>query len=114
MDVRQVFPKAWFRRGNSQGLPTSSIVNKTPLSYRATMDMMGAPSSYLPTLVAASDKRPEWFDDVVATHLIDPETLRESDYKRFYTDRSRQLQDLVHSAMGKRTMLRDLPEGDTR
>ncbi|MFJ8764555.1 GmrSD restriction endonuclease domain-containing protein [Streptomyces clavifer] len=114
VDVRQVFPKAWFRRGNSQGLPTSSIVNKTPLSYRATMDMMGAPSSYLPTLVAASDKRPEWFDDVVATHLIDPETLRESDYKRFYTDRSRQLQDLVHSAMGKRTMLRDLPEGDTR
>ncbi|MFJ4691100.1 DUF262 domain-containing protein [Streptomyces sp. NPDC088766] len=114
VDVRQIFPKAWFRRGNSQGLPTSSIVNKTPLSYRATMDMMGAPSSYLSTLIAASDMRPEWFDDVVATHLIDPETLRESDYKRFYTDRSRQLQDLVQSAMGKRTMLRDLSEGDVR
>jgi hypothetical protein len=114
VDVRQIFPKAWFRRGNSQGLPTSSIVNKTPLSYRATMDMMGAPSSYLSTLIAASDMRPEWFDDVIATHLIDPETLRESDYKRFYTDRSRQLQDLVQSAMGKRTMLRDLSEGDAR
>ncbi|MGW0288915.1 GmrSD restriction endonuclease domain-containing protein [Streptomyces tuirus] len=114
VDVRQIFPKAWFRRGNSQGLPTNSIVNKTPLSYRATMDMMGAPSSYLPTLVAASDKRPEWFDDVIATHLIDPESLRESDYKRFYTDRSRQLQDLVQSAMGKRTMLRDPSEGDAR
>ncbi|MFF8650550.1 DUF262 domain-containing protein [Streptomyces griseoluteus] len=114
VDVRQIFPKAWFRRGNSQGLPTSSIVNKTPLSYRATMDMMGAPSSYLPTLVAASDKRPEWFDDVIATHLVDPEALRESDYKRFYTDRSRQLQDLVQSAMGKRTMLRDSSEGDAR
>lgn len=114
VDVRQVFPKAWFRRGNSQGLPTGSIVNKTPLSHRATMDMMGAPSSYLPTLVASSDKRPEWFDDVVATHLIDPETLRESDYKRFYTDRSRQLLDLVQSAMGKPTMLRDVSEGDAR
>ncbi|MGX5187418.1 GmrSD restriction endonuclease domain-containing protein [Streptomyces avermitilis] len=114
VDVRQIFPKAWFRRGNSQGLPTSSIVNKTPLSYRATMDMMGAPSSYLSTLIAASDMRPEWFDDVVATHLIDPEALRESDYERFYTDRSRQLQELVQSAMGKRTMLRDLSEGDAR
>ena len=31
--------------------------------------------------------------------------------ERFYRDRSKQLQDLVHSAMGKRTMLRDLPEG---
>ncbi|UOB08694.1 DUF262 domain-containing protein [Streptomyces sp. HP-A2021] len=114
VDVRQIFPKAWFRRGNSQGLPTNSIVNKTPLSYRATMDMVGAPSSYLSTLVAASDMRPEWFDDVVATHLIDPETLRESDYKRFYTNRSLHLQDLVQSAMGKRTMLRDLAEGDAR
>ncbi|MGW1705039.1 GmrSD restriction endonuclease domain-containing protein [Streptomyces sp. NPDC002206] len=114
VDVRQIFPKAWFRRGNSQGLPTNSIVNKTPLSYRATMDMLGAPSSYISTLIAASDMRPEWFDDVVATHLIDPESLRESDYKRFYTDRSRQLQDLVQSAMGKRTMLRDPSEGEAR
>ncbi|MFI5640453.1 DUF262 domain-containing protein [Streptomyces goshikiensis] len=114
VDVRQIFPKAWFRRGNSQGLPMNSIVNKTPLSYRATMDMMGAPSSYLSTLIAACDLRPEWFDDVLVTHLIDPEALRESDYKRFYTDRSRQLQDLVQSAMGKPIMLRDLPEGDAR
>lgn len=114
VDVRQIFPKAWFRRGNSQDLPTNSIVNKTPLSYRATMDMMGAPSSYLPTLIAACDMRPEWFDDVVATHLIDPEALRESDYKRFYTDRSRQLQELVQRAMGKPTMLRDPSEGNAR
>lgn len=114
VDVRQIFPKAWFRRGNSDGLPTSSIVNKTPLSYRASMDMTGAPSSYLSTMIAASDMRPEWFDDVLTTHLIDPEALRESDYERFYRDRSKQLQDLVHSAMGKRTMLRDLPEDDAR
>lgn len=114
VDVRQIFPKTWFRRGNSEGLPTSSIVNKTPLSYRAAMDMTGAPSSYLSTMVAASDMRPEWFDDVLSTHLIDPDALRENDYGRFYRDRSKQLQELVHSAMGKRTMLRDLPEGNLR
>ncbi|MCX5057539.1 MULTISPECIES: DUF262 domain-containing protein [unclassified Streptomyces] len=114
VDVRQVFPKTWFRRGNSEGLPTNSIVNKTPLSYRAAMDMTGAPASYVSTMVAASDMRPEWFDDVLATHLIDPEALRDNDYERFYNDRSKQLQDLVHAAMGKRTMLRDLAEGDAR
>jgi hypothetical protein len=114
VDIRQIFPKTWFRRGDSHGLPTSSIVNKTPLSYRAAMDMTGAPSSYLSTMIAASDMRPEWFDDVLTTHLIDPGALRENDYERFYRDRSKQLQDLVHSAMGKRTMLRDLPEGDVR
>ncbi len=84
------------------------------MSYRAAMDMTGAPASYISTMVAASDMRPEWFDDVVATHLIDPEALRDNDYERFYRDRSRQLQDLVHAAMGKRTMLRDLAEGDAR
>jgi hypothetical protein len=114
VDVCQIFPKTWFRRGDSNGLPTNSIVNKTPLSYRAAMDMTGAPSSYLSTMIAASDMRPEWFDDVLSTHLIDPDALRENDYERFYRDRSKQLQDLVHSAMGKRTMLRDLPEGDVR
>ncbi|HCA87289.1 MAG TPA: hypothetical protein DEQ61_18490 [Streptomyces sp.] len=112
--VRQIFPKTWFRQGNSQGLPTGSIVNKTPLSYRAAMDMTGAPSSYLSTMIAASDMRPEWFDDVLSTHLIDPDALRGNDYERFYRDRSKQLQDLVHSAMGKKTMLRDLPEADVR
>ncbi|MFJ8695767.1 GmrSD restriction endonuclease domain-containing protein [Streptomyces roseolilacinus] len=114
VDVRQVFPAAWFRRGDSHGLPTNSIVNKTPLSYRAAAGMTGAPSSYLSTMIAASDMRPEWFDDVLSTHLIDPDALRENDYERFYRDRSKQLQELVHSAMGKRTMLRDLPEGDVR
>ncbi|WP_314224098.1 GmrSD restriction endonuclease domain-containing protein [Streptomyces zaehneri] len=114
VDVRQIFPKTWFRRGNSQDLPTNSIVNKTPLSYRAALDMTGAPASYLSTMVAASDMRPEWFDDVLATHLIDAEALRDNDYERFYNDRSKQLQDLVHAAMGKRTMLRDLAEGDAR
>ncbi|MFF4399081.1 DUF262 domain-containing protein [Streptomyces sp. NPDC001480] len=114
VDLRQIFHKAWLKRGNSQGLPTNSIVNKTPLSYRAAMDMTGAPASYLSTMVAASDMRPEWFDDVLATHLIDPEALRDNDYERFYNDRSKQLQDLVHAAMGKKTMLRDLPEGDAR
>ncbi|WP_405915414.1 DUF262 domain-containing protein [Streptomyces sp. NBC_00728] len=114
VDVRQIFHKAWLRKGNSQDLPTNSIVNKTPLSYRAAMDMTGAPASYLSTMVAASDMRPEWFDDVLATHLIDPEALRDNDYERFYNDRSKQLQDLVHDAMGKKTMLRDLPEGDAR
>lgn len=114
VDVRQIFPKSWAQRANGQSRPTNSIVNKTPLSYRAAQDMTGAPGSYLPSLVAASDMRPEWFDDVIATHLIDPDALRSNDYERFYADRSKQLQDLVHAAMGKRTMHRDATGDDRR
>ncbi|MEV6012291.1 DUF262 domain-containing protein [Streptomyces sp. NPDC051976] len=114
VDVRQIFPKSWAQRANGQSRPTNSIVNKTPLSYRAAQDMTGAPGSYLPSLVAASDMRPEWFDDVITTHLIDPDALRSNDYERFYADRSKQLQDLVHAAMGKRTMHRDATGDDRR
>ncbi|MFG2305456.1 DUF262 domain-containing protein [Actinacidiphila glaucinigra] len=114
VDIRQIFPKGSVRSDSGRTYPTNSIVNKTPLSYRAAQNMAGSPASYLSALAAASDMRPEWFDDVIATHLIDPEALRSNDYERFYLDRSRQLQDLVHSAMGKRTMHRDAMGDDRR
>ncbi|ROR38149.1 GmrSD restriction endonuclease domain-containing protein [Kitasatospora cineracea] len=110
--VRQIFPKGWVSKTRGQTYPTNSIVNKTPLSYRASQAMTGPPATYLPSLVAASDMRPEWFDDVIATHLIDPDALRNNDYERFYIDRSKQLVDLVQTAMGKRTALRGLVDGD--
>ncbi|WP_327066319.1 GmrSD restriction endonuclease domain-containing protein [Kitasatospora sp. NBC_01302] len=110
--VRQIFPKAWIAKQYGQELPANSIVNKTPLSLRAAQDMAGPPASYLTSLVAASDMRPEWFDDVIATHLIDPDALHSNDYERFYHDRSRQLVELVQGAMGKRTALRGLADGD--
>ncbi|MFV2117820.1 hypothetical protein ACE14D_04980 [Streptomyces sp. Act-28] len=39
------------------------------MSYRAAAGMTGAPSSYPSTMIATSDMRPEWFDDVPSTHL---------------------------------------------
>ncbi|MFE2912583.1 GmrSD restriction endonuclease domain-containing protein [Kitasatospora indigofera] len=112
VDVRQIFPKSWIDKRHGKDFPANSIVNKTPLSLRASQDMTGPPGSYLPSLIAASDMRLEWFDDVVATHLISPDTLHENDYERFYTDRTRQLVDLVQSAMGKRTALRGVVDAE--
>ncbi|MFE3500927.1 DUF262 domain-containing protein [Kitasatospora sp. NPDC059160] len=109
--VRQIFPKAWIDKEYGSTFPANSIVNKTPLSFRAAQGMSGPPASYLASLVSASDMRPEWFDDVIATHLIDPDALHHNDYERFYLDRSRQLVALVQSAMGKRTALRGAADG---
>ncbi|MFF7456804.1 DUF262 domain-containing protein [Kitasatospora sp. NPDC008115] len=111
VDVRQIFPKTWINKEYGQKFPAGSIVNKTPLSYRAAQGISGSPAAYLPSLVSASDMRPEWFDDVIATHLIDPETLHANDYERFYLNRSRQLVELVQGAMGKRTALRGAANG---
>jgi hypothetical protein len=107
VDVRQIFPKSWFARSRSTDRRANSIVNKTPLSYRASRSMTNSPASYLKVLAAESGIRPEWLDDAVATHLVDPQTLHDDDFEAFYADRSRQLLELVNSAMGKRSVFRD-------
>ncbi|WP_328775749.1 DUF262 domain-containing protein [Streptomyces goshikiensis] len=112
VDVRHIFPRAWVRRqyNGSKTPPANSIVNKTPLSLRAAQGLTGAPGAYLDSLAAASDMRREWFDDVIATHLIDPYLLRKNDYEAFYAARAKQLEDMVYTAMGKRTILRDMTD----
>lgn len=108
VDVRQIFPKGWIaKNASAQSAKANSIVNKTPLSFRASRSLVGSPAVYLKSLTLESGMRPEWFDDVLATHLIDPSALHEADFERFYENRARQLLDLVKSAMGKRTVFRD-------
>jgi len=107
VDIRQVFPKSWFARHRRNDKRASSIVNKTPLSYRASRSMTGSPSGYLRVLARESGTRYEWFDDVVTTHLIDPVALQNDDFDGFYADRSARLLGLVNEAMGKRTVFRD-------
>nr|WTB33689.1 DUF262 domain-containing protein [Streptomyces sp. NBC_00830] len=111
VDVRLIFPKAWIaKNAPARTLHATSIVNKTPLSLRASKSMSGPPSAYLKTLSLESGMRPEWFEDVVATHLVDVSALHEGDFMRFYENRAKQLLELVMAAMGKRTVFRDATE----
>ncbi|MBF6541485.1 GmrSD restriction endonuclease domain-containing protein [Nocardia brasiliensis] len=107
VDLRQIFPKNRGGRQQGSGPRLNSIVNKTPLSYRASRSLVGSPKSYVPVLASESGVRGEWFDDVIATHLIDPIALRDADFTAFYADRSKQLLQLVDDAMGKRSVHRD-------
>ncbi|UNS98181.1 DUF262 domain-containing protein [Streptomyces tubbatahanensis] len=107
VDVQQVFPKKWVEHeAPGSGSWADSIVNKTPLSLRASKGVVGSPASYVPALALDAGMRPEWFDDVLATHLIEPATLHEADFEKFYADRARQLLEMVREAMGKRTVSR--------
>ncbi len=108
VNVRHIFPKGWFVK-NPVDRPSRmhSIVNKTPLSLRAARSVSGSPHMYLKSLSLESGMRPEWFDDVIGTHLIDVPTLRAGAFDKFYDDRARKLRELVMSAMGKPTVSRD-------
>lgn len=111
VDVRLIFPKTWIAKNEPTWAKyATSIVNKTPISLRASKSMSGPPGAYLKTLSLESGMRNEWFEDVVATHLVDVDALKESDFVRFYENRAKQLRDLVRAAMGKRTVFRDATE----
>ena len=101
VDIRQIFPKNWFARNRSANDPhMASIVNKTMLSYRASRSMTGAPSMYIRVMAKESGYPEAWFDDVLASHQIDPEALAADDFDAFYRLRSEALLQLVEQAMG--------------
>ncbi|MFE2635171.1 DUF262 domain-containing protein [Streptomyces scopuliridis] len=102
IDIRQVFPKAWFTRHSADDARMASIVNKAPLSYQASQTIgANSPSVYLAALEKASGISSDWLDDVVGTHHIDPGTLRADDFGAFYADRTQRLLGLVERAMSK-------------
>ncbi|MER7025170.1 MULTISPECIES: GmrSD restriction endonuclease domain-containing protein [Streptomyces] len=102
VDIRQVFPKAWFEQNGADSSRMSSIINKTPLSYRAWQAMgASAPSEYLTSFERHTGSPGDWFNDIVGTHLIDAKMLRADDFEGFYRDRTARLLELVEREMGK-------------
>jgi len=102
VDIRQVFPRAQMERGSIDSGRVSSIVNKTPLSHRAQQTIgSNKPSIYLHAFERETGTPPDWFNDIVGTHLIDAKTLRADDFEVFYRDRTERLLGLVELEMGK-------------
>ncbi|MEU6554622.1 DUF262 domain-containing protein [Streptomyces sp. NPDC046915] len=113
VDIRQVFPKTWFEHNGVNGLRMTSIVNKTPLSYRAQQTMgTSTPSAYLQSFERHTGSPGDWFDDIVGTHLIDPKPLRADDFEAFYRDRTARLLELVEREMGKAAVREGAGDGD--
>ena len=102
VNIALVFPKGWFGKDKEKGARLDSIVNKTLVTSR-TNRIMGSlrPSDYMAKLENETGLPPNWFDDVIATHLIDPKSLRADDFEAFYAARSAALLRLIQDAMGR-------------
>lgn len=102
IDIHHIFPQKWCR---DQGLDKSrfdSIINKTPLSKLSNTTIGGvAPSVYLHRIQEHCKLSPEVLDDILRSHLIEPEFLRADDFEGFYHARQEALAALVEGATGK-------------
>ena len=104
LDIHHIFPQEWCRTQGIDRTVFDSIVNKTPISYKANR-MIGkkAPSAYLEAIQKHKQVQigDEDMDAILTSHWIDPKSLRENDFEVFMAKRSRALLDLVEGAMGK-------------
>ena len=104
LDIHHIFPRSWCESQRIGEDQYDSILNKTPISYKANRKIGGdAPSRYLPKLqnetqVALNDSE---MDVLLASHALAPDLLRQDAFNDFIEDRRRRLSRLVEGAMGK-------------
>ena len=108
LDIHHIFPRAWC---DAQGISPrvyDSIINKTPISYKANRMIGGdAPSHYLARLQGHEQVQldDEAMNALLEGHRIPAETLRADDFEAFYQQRKRRLLEIIEKAMGKKPLL---------
>jgi len=104
LDIHHIFPKAWCEANNISEKRYNSVLNKTPISYKANRMIGGkAPSDYLKQLqqhasVGLDDAQ---MDAILATHCLDPLPLRSNDFDGFIEARKQLLIERISAVMGK-------------
>ena len=115
LDIHHIFPRAWCDHKGIAKQRYDTIVNKTPISYKANRMIGGsAPSVYLQKL---QDHTQVQFgsvemDEILASHCIPPEQLRKDDFDSFYSERKQALLKLISTAMGKQVLSEGLESQD--
>ncbi len=107
LDIHHIFPRDWCLKRGIERNQYDSILNKTPISYKANRKVGGeAPSRYLLRIqrekqVALNDTE---MDELLCSHALAPHLLRKDAFDDFVEDRRRRLSRLVEVAMGKQVV----------
>ena len=102
IDIHHIFPKKWCLSQGIKPAVFDSIVNKSPLFKRSNITISGyAPSVYLKKIEQEQGISASALDDILRSHLIDPQHLRNDDFDAFMAARTAALTELIAGAMGK-------------
>jgi hypothetical protein len=109
IDIHHIFPQDWCASNGIDRSRCDCVVNKTPLSAKTNRQIGGnAPSLYLGKIRKASGIAPDRMNQILQSHLIDPEAIRKDQFATFFSARSKSILDRIEIAMGKQVMGRDL------
>lgn len=104
LDIHHIFPQDWCEKHGIAKKQYNTVVNKTPLSYKANRMIGGvSPSNYLAKLQRHEQVKIDdaAMDAILRTHAIEPGFLRNDDFCGFYVRRKQALLVLIGQAMGK-------------
>lgn len=102
IDIHHVFPKKWCLDEGIEPAVFNSIVNKSPLFKRSNIAISGdAPSAYLKKIEQEQGISASSLDEILRSHLIEPQHLRSDDFDAFIAARTTALTELIAGAMGK-------------
>lgn len=102
IDIHHIFPQAWCVEKDIPPDVYNSILNKTPLSATPNKSIGGdAPSVYLEAIEKNHSLSTKKLDEILKSHLIDPDCLRADDFPGFIKSRREKMGDLIAKAMGQ-------------
>lgn len=115
LDIHHIFPRAWCEQHGIPAKDYDSIINKTPISYKANRKIGGeAPSAYLRRI--QEDKQVQLgdaeMDAILGGHCIPADRLRADDFAGFVTQRRLRLLGLIEQVMGKRASVAVQPAAE--
>lgn len=112
VDIHHIFPQKWCADNSIDDERRESIVNKTPLAARTNRIIGGvAPVRYLAAIERQAGISGAALDNILRTHLVDPDAMRSTDFDTFFVRRRDALVSLIEKAMGK-AVQRDLEAGE--
>lgn len=104
LDIHHIFPRIWCEENGIKPGVYNSIINKTPISYKANRMIGGkAPSKYLQSIqkhkqIGLADAE---MNQILASHRIDADMLRGNNFQGFFKKREESLLSLIEQAMRK-------------
>ena len=102
IDIHHIFPRHWCEKNHIPREDYDTIVNKTPLSKGTNIFVGGeAPSKYLVRLEKRAEASTDEINDLLCTHLVNPEIIRTDDFYAFLADRKEQILRRIEQATGK-------------
>jgi hypothetical protein len=110
VESHHIFPEAWCKQHGIKANQFNCLVNRTLLKNTTNRFIGGkAPSEYLSRIVKQQGISKKRINEILRSHLIEPDTLWDDDFNEFFHLRARALLDLIEAAMNKPTKL-DLSE----